>query len=109
MKRLHGRWLVDTFYPNAMFAKEGDRSNIKAEPDLGPLAGTRVSERPGLSPLWIALPLAVLGLPVVGALAFLAISLARSARRRSSPQDERAMINWGSLRESQPPGRHPAE
>jgi hypothetical protein len=109
MKRLGGRWLVDTFYPNAVFAKEGEGSNIRAVPDLGPLAGTRVQERADRSTLWIVFPLAVLGLPLLGALAFFALSFVRSARRRRSPPEERVLVDWGSLRDSQGNARRRGE
>jgi hypothetical protein len=99
MKRIGGRWLVDTFYPNAIFAKQGERANIRAEPDLGPLVGTQVQERQRLSNLWILVPLAVLSLPALGAVAFAGLSLVRSARRRRTPVTDRPLVDWGAMRE----------
>jgi hypothetical protein len=36
MRRLHGRWLVDSFVPAALFAPAGSTSGIVAQPDLAP-------------------------------------------------------------------------
>jgi hypothetical protein len=101
VKQVRGRWLVDTWYPNAIFAKEGDRSNITAVPDLGPAAVPdhgQADDKP--SSAWISIPLLIVGLPVligVGAAVIAAIRAIRN-RRRIEPIDERALASWEAYR-----------
>jgi hypothetical protein len=61
MKRLHGRWLVDSFAPTAVFSPAGARPSITAAPDFGPqqVGGSSESR---FNRLWLIVPAALLGL-----------------------------------------------
>jgi hypothetical protein len=98
MERHHGKWLVANFYPNAMFAPETERSNIKAEPDLGPAAKPDVTLNPSqLDQKWILVPFALAALPLlagIGYLAWTAIGRIRGSRQPQSEADRRALESW---------------
>src|SRR4051794_41366685 len=79
MKKLHGRWLVDSFIPKAMFSPVGKDPKIFAEPDLAPAGIAPGAGEPRLGTGWIA------GLAAVFAAVFLtpaAMLLRRSLRTR---------------------------
>jgi hypothetical protein len=62
MKRLRGRWLVDSFIPAAVFAGAGAPPRISAVPDFGPTGGTRAPSEGRLDPIWFLVPAAVFAL-----------------------------------------------
>jgi hypothetical protein len=103
VKKLGGRWLVDTWYANAFFAKDGERSNIVAVPDLGPppVPGRAAADNhPGS--WWIGIPLLVVILPALIAMGVGAVALARTVRQRRRPltaADERALMSWDTYRD----------
>jgi hypothetical protein len=104
VKQVGRRWLVDTWYANALFAKQGDRSNIVAVPDLGPAAVPdhgAADDRP--SSAWIGIPLMIVMLPIAIGLVLGAVALVRWARNRRRPaiDDERALISWEAYRQQQ--------
>jgi hypothetical protein len=53
MKKIHGRWLVDSFVPKAMFSPVGKDPKIFAEPDLAPAAVGGSHGEPRLGAGWI--------------------------------------------------------
>jgi len=90
LKRINGRWLVDSFYPKQVFGSV-------ASPPLTPVAtvaakAPELSATKGrLSPLWFVVPGVMLGLFVVVGLAFVFASLFRNRRavRRIKLEDAR--------------------
>jgi hypothetical protein len=103
VKKLGSRWLVDGWYANALFAKEGDRSNIVAVPDLGPPGVPdrgAADKRPGS--WWIGVPLLIVVLPVLIAIGVGTVALLRKLRERHRPitaADERALASWDAYRD----------
>jgi hypothetical protein len=102
VKQAGRRWLVDTWYANALFAKQGDRSNIVAVPDLGPAAVPghgAADSRP--SAAWIGIPLAIVLLPIMIGLLVGTVALVRMLRhrRRAVVDDERALVSWDAYRQ----------
>lgn len=69
LKRIGGRWLVDSAIPVAVFGPH----RITATPDFGPEAAVGGSGKSRLSPAWFLLPAAIVGL-------FLAIPVAIMTR-----------------------------
>lgn len=61
LRRLGGRWLVDSVAPAAIFAPQGKPANIKAGPDFSapPLRAGGATHR--LGALWLAVPLGLVG------------------------------------------------
>jgi hypothetical protein len=79
MKKVDGKWLVDSFIPKAMFSPLGKDPKIFAEPDLAPAAVAGESGEARLGTGWIV------GIVVAFAAAFLlpaALLLRRSLRTR---------------------------
>ncbi len=79
LKRIRGRWLVDSFGPIATFAPVGAPARVRAVGDFSPQAGGSEVEKGRLSPAWLLLPVAFLGL-----LAALGVVWAVSSRRRAA-------------------------
>jgi hypothetical protein len=76
LRRVHGRWLVDSIVPGAFFAPEGKPSRVVGTYDFGPGGGDS-SSRPGVSRVssrWAFVPFAVFGaiLAAIGVLALVA-------------------------------------
>jgi hypothetical protein len=65
VKRLRGRWLVDSFIPAAVFAGAGAPPRISAVPDFGPTGGTRTPGSSRLRAVWLLVPGAILSLALV--------------------------------------------
>lgn len=87
LKRIRRRWLVDNFMPAATFAAPGEPARVLAPVDFGPgsSSGGGFSSEPRIDGAWVALPLAVLGLgPIVALAALLAVGL--RGRRARPPQ-----------------------
>jgi hypothetical protein len=88
LKRIGGRWLVDSFYPKQVFGPVAPpppvATVIARAPELGATKGR-------LSPLWFVVPGVMLGLFVVVGLAFVFASLFRNRRavRRIKLEDAR--------------------
>jgi hypothetical protein len=62
LKKVGGRWLVDSFVPAAVFAGAGSRSSILAAPDFSPQAKVSPSARHGrISSDWLFVILGVIG------------------------------------------------
>jgi hypothetical protein len=88
VRKLHGRWMLDWMVPTAFFTPAGKRSNITAEPDLGPGAANFLQPKPHANLIMIGV-LAVLGLPVLVALAIGMAMVIRDRRRSGGAPDDR--------------------
>lgn len=103
LKRLHGRWLVDSFVPTAVFSPPGSRPNITAAPDFGPqLAGGSGEGR--FSRLWLIVPAALLGLAFL-----IPIALALVGRRRRYRPTRGELPPLPTRRANEPFAGHGAE
>ena len=80
LKRLRGRWLVDSFIPAAVFAGAGEPPRISAVPDFGPTAGASSPGSRRLDPVWILLPASLLVLSLVVLLAYAVATWLRGRR-----------------------------
>jgi hypothetical protein len=65
VKKLRGRWLVDSFIPAAVFSGGGAPPRISAVPDFGATGGTRSPGSGRLRPVWFLVPGAILSLALV--------------------------------------------
>jgi hypothetical protein len=74
IRRIDGRWRVNSFAPAAAFAAPGERAGITSERDLEPGGGSP-GDRAPLSKLWLLVPVGIFGLP----LAWLVFVVVRSA------------------------------
>jgi hypothetical protein len=79
VKRVHGRWLIDSFVPAASFAPERKSPRILAQPDFTPNAVSG-HDRARLDARWLLVPLAVLSLIVLVPLAFIVAHWRRGRR-----------------------------
>jgi hypothetical protein len=77
-KQHHGRWLIDSFVPAAIFAPEHEAPRILAEPDFTPSMTTLGSAR--LDARWLLVPAAVLALIVLVPVSIGVAHLRRSRR-----------------------------
>lgn len=67
----HGRWLVSSFMPAAVFAPVGGPPKVRSQADFGAGSMTDpVASRPRLGKTWILAPLSLLGLSVFFAVGF---------------------------------------
>jgi hypothetical protein len=66
VRRVGGRWLVDSMAASAQFAGPGGPASITAQPDFAPhQQGLPV--RNNIDPKWVLVPLLVIGLPLIAA------------------------------------------
>ena len=87
LKRVHGRWLVDSIVPGAFFAPEGKPSRVVGTYDFGPGGGDS-SSRPGVSRVnskWAFVPFAVFG-AILAAIGLLALAATIRHRRYIAAQ-----------------------
>lgn len=78
LKKLDGRWLVDSVQPAATFARDGEKPVMFSEKDLAPGARTAVASSGRIDARWLLVPVAILAL----ALLVPAVVVARTAVRR---------------------------
>jgi len=78
VQRIGGQWRVAAMTTRAEFAPPGDQARVTAAPDFGVGAGGQSPTHRNLSKNWLFIPLLVLGLPLLVALAALAVSWRRS-------------------------------
>lgn len=64
-KRLHGKWLVDSFVPAATFAPVKAAPKVTATPDFTPGAKMSPVDKPALDARWLLVPAAILALIVL--------------------------------------------
>jgi hypothetical protein len=79
LRRIRGRWLVDSFGPIATFAPANAPARVRAVGDFSPQAGGSEVEKGRLSPVWLLLPVSFLGLLAVLGLAWVLVSRRRAA------------------------------
>jgi hypothetical protein len=87
LKRLGGRWLVDSFIPAAVYSAAGAPPRISAVPDFGPTASASSPGTSRLSTIWFLLPGGLLGLSLVVLIGYgLATWLRDQRALRGSPR-----------------------
>jgi hypothetical protein len=87
LKRMRGRWLVDSFIPAAVYSAAGAPPRISAVPDFGPTAATSSVGSARLDPVWILLPASLLVLSLVVLLGYAVATWLRGRRAlRGSPR-----------------------
>ena len=81
VKRVGGRWLVDSFVPTALFAAQGETSRITAGVDYGPSGALGAPAKTGeKSSGWLSVPLLFMGLPGIGLAVVLLVAWRRHRR-----------------------------
>ena len=103
LKRMGGRWLVDSFIPAAVFSGAGAPPRISAVPDFGPTAAATSPGAQRLGSVWLLLPASLLLLSLVVLVAYAIATwlrerraLARSPRSLPPlPEPTRARIAVG--------------
>jgi hypothetical protein len=80
LKRMRGRWLVDSFVPSATFtaARPGQQAKVRAQADFGPGAAVPVKAQARLGGEWFLLPGVVLGLLLLLVGAYFAVNRRRA-------------------------------
>ena len=90
LKRIHGRWLVDGFYPEATFAPAGSRPAVTSAPDFANRGG---DVSPALlGGVWWLVVIGVLGLAPLMAIAAGVFFFVRNRRRSSGIPAERGVL-----------------
>ncbi len=97
LKRVHGRWLIDSFYPAATFDSKTER--VVGPRDFGPSAVSSNAGESTLGAIWFVVPAALAGLIVLVPLAFLLFNWARSrSGKPDRAERERYEEFWERLR-----------
>jgi hypothetical protein len=95
MRKLHGRWLVDSAVPAATFSAEGSDSQILAQPDFAPNGdGHAFSKTARVSQKWVLIiPGILFGLIVLTPIVVITAHRLRDRRvRRSSAEDDHRRV-----------------
>jgi hypothetical protein len=94
VRRIGGRWLVDSMAASAQFAGPGGPATITAQPDFAPHV-QGIAHHDNLSGKWVLVPIAVISLPLVAApLGILLLWRRGRARRPDAETRERAFAPW---------------
>lgn len=97
LRKLHGRWLVDSAVPAATFSAPGSDSQILAQPDFAPQAGQAFSKSGRMSAVWLLIiPGILVGLIVLTPVAVIfghRIKDGRVRRDRRESDRERVFRN----------------
>jgi hypothetical protein len=89
MRKIGGRWLVDSAVPAATFAPAGADSKVLAQPDFAPQAGQAFSKTGRISAKWVLIiPGILLGLIVLTPIAVLTAHRIGDRRRRDERREE---------------------
>jgi hypothetical protein len=89
MRRIGGRWLVDSAVPAATFAPAGSDSKVLAQPDFAPQGGQAFSKTGRISAKWVLIiPGILLGLIVLTPIAVLSAHRIGDRRRRRERNEE---------------------
>ena len=91
LKRLRGRWLVDSFIPAAVFSGAGAPPRISAVPDFGPTGGTRSPGSGRLGLAWFLVPAAIFVLALAALIAHAASGWLRGRRAVRAYEAERGV------------------
>jgi hypothetical protein len=95
MRKVGGRWLVDSAVPAATFAPPGSDSKVLAQPDFAPQAGQAFSKSGRISAKWVLIiPGILLGLIVLTPIVVLGTHRLgdRRGRRERSEADRRRVF-----------------
>jgi hypothetical protein len=95
MRKVGGRWLVDSAVPAATFAPAGSDSKVLAQPDFAPQAGQAFSKSGRISAKWVLIiPGILLGLIVLTPIVVLGTHRLgdRRGRRERSEADRRRVF-----------------
>ena len=94
MRKIHGRWLVDSAVPAATFSAPGSDSRILAQPDFAPQAGQAFSRSGRISSTWLLIIAGVLlGLVVVTPIVVIVGHGAKDRRvRRERAESDRERV-----------------
>ena len=92
MRKLHGRWLVDSAVPAATFAAAGSESKILAQPDFRPQGGQAFSKSGRISQKWILIiPGILFGLIVLTPIVVITAHRVRDRKIRRQTFDARGL------------------
>ena len=92
MRKLHGRWLVDSAVPAATFAAAGSESKILAQPDFRPQGGQAFSKTGRISQKWILIiPGILFGLIVLTPIVVITAHRVRDRKVRRRKFDARGL------------------
>jgi hypothetical protein len=80
-KKERGAWRIAVFYPQATFQPAGKRAAVWADTDLQPQAVGSAAKSGRLSAAWLLLPAGIVGLALVGGIAFAVARWLRSRAR----------------------------
>jgi len=78
-KKIDGAWKIAVFYPQATFQPVKKRAFVWADTDLQPQAVGNAAGSGRLGAAWLLVPVSLLGVALVGGIAF---AVVRAARRR---------------------------
>jgi hypothetical protein len=95
MRKVAGRWLVDSAVPAATFAPAGSDSKVLAQPDFAPQAGQAFSKTGRISAKWVLIiPGILLGMIVLTPIAVLGAHRLgdRRGRRERREEDRRRVF-----------------
>jgi hypothetical protein len=100
VRKLRGRWLVDSFYPAASFDTRNHR--VVGPRDFVPGAVSNTSGNARLGPVWLAVPGALLAGIVFVPLTLLAVGRARERRAmRAFAADHSSRSTWLTIGKTQ--------
>jgi hypothetical protein len=92
LKRIHGRWLVDSFLPQATFAPEGQTPRMFSERDVAPSGGGAPTAPPRVDDRWGVFALALLLLIPVTAIALWVLIVAVQRHRAGGLRQRRSVM-----------------
>ena len=94
VRRIDGRWLVDSMAASAQFAGPGQPATITAQPDFAPhIQG--IAHHNNVSGKWVLVPIVVISLPLIAApLGILLLWRRSRAPRPDAEARERAFAPW---------------
>lgn len=97
VKKMRGRWLVDSFYPAATFSSKTNR--VVGPRDFGPGRVDSGGGKPTLGAIWFVVPAAIGALILLVPVGFLVLSFVRGRRRAPKAEErERCDEFWERLR-----------
>ena len=108
VKRIHGHWLVDSFYPAATFL--GSQHRVLGPRDFAPPTLVSNAGNSRLGAVWILVPIGFGSLALIAVLVFFGVSFARGRVKRPTDEERaRDAAFWDGLRGQIAPARGRAE
>jgi hypothetical protein len=93
MRKVGGRWLVDSAVPAATFAPSGSDSKVLARPDFAPQAGQAFSKTGRISAKWVLIiPGILFGLIVLTPIVVIVAHRVGDRRRRGGSEADRRRV-----------------